>query len=401
MRDITRRLCLVFLLFSLCFSAAIDSSSQSKLGEDGHGLPPQNLHQEDANELFDPTLPVPKSDSQKIDDIPTKESINSEKEQSESESDSPADDKLDEDVLPQSPENDKEISTESVNATEKTNMNELSTVPGDEENIRDENSNNDDTSQDANLAKDNSEDKDIVDVPDKTDSDKPETGDNENPEDHEKTAGESKTAEDSKNLDKAKDIDDEKVSENEKQSEGKTDTEGNADSEENLESEVLDDETENVFEADETDEYDPNEELSENQYVESQDEFVEEEKDEEEVTSENLEIVTDRFGREMGRESSPTQKFFGVSSTVHFINVLFFKQFPHRYSFKLVAIIVMAMMLVYFLKFQSPRLEKDETRYQPLNDVEDSPEHVRMSLINGATDDADEDDEEDEVWKWS
>ncbi len=57
----------------------------------------------------------------------------------------------------------------------------------------------------------------------------------------------------------------------------------------------------------------------------------------------------------------------------------------------------MASMLVYFLKFQSPRLEKDETRYQPLNDVDDSPEHVRMSLINGATDDVD--DEEDEVWK--
>ena len=69
------------------------------------------------------------------------------------------------------------------------------------------------------------------------------------------------------------------------------------------------------------------------------------------------------------------------------------------FKIKLVAIIVMASMLVYFLKFQSPRLEKNETRYQPLNDVDDSPEHVRMSLINGATDDADDDDEEDEVWK--
>ena len=60
----------------------------------------------------------------------------------------------------------------------------------------------------------------------------------------------------------------------------------------------------------------------------------------------------------------------------------------------------MASMLVYFLKIQRPRSEKDETRYQPLNSVDDSPEHVRMSLINGGTGDGDDDDEEeDEVWK--
>ena len=62
----------------------------------------------------------------------------------------------------------------------------------------------------------------------------------------------------------------------------------------------------------------------------------------------------------------------------------------------------MASMLVYFLKFQRPSLEKrDETRYQPLNNVDDSPEHVRMSLLNGGSGDADDfdDEEEDEVWK--
>jgi len=65
MRDITRRLCLIFFLFSCCFSAAIDSPSESKhlLGQDGHGVPPKNLHQEDENELYDDSLTAAKSTS--------------------------------------------------------------------------------------------------------------------------------------------------------------------------------------------------------------------------------------------------------------------------------------------------------------------------------------------------
>jgi len=297
----------------------------------------------------------------------------------------------DKDVLPQSSESDVETTVEDVITTEKSNSNEQSTVPGAEENIRDENSNNEDANEDDILAQDkitdeNGDEKDIIGVTNENGSDKPKIDSNEN---QEKTPDESETGENSKDLDQPKAVEGENVIVDGKDAEDNKATEDNAETEENAET---DDNAENEEEAednveaytesdiDSSDEYDPNEENLENQYVESQDDY-ENEGDEEEIdgqTTENPETMTDRFGREMGRESSPMQKFVG-----------------------LVAIIVMASMLVYFLKFQTPRLEKDETRYQPLNDVDDSPEHVHMSLINGTTDDADDDDEEDEVWKWS
>ncbi|CAG5097408.1 Oidioi.mRNA.OKI2018_I69.XSR.g15064.t1.cds [Oikopleura dioica] len=403
MRNNLHTFCLIFISSFLISSAQANPLSEKRplLGEDEHGLPPKNL--QDENEIYDPNLlhteksPVDSPETSNS-EVPPAENPEQSKELTD-EAHSPDNDLSTNGLVPQAPGSDNvdddHSNQKSIDYPESEPQGSNLDPQESKTDESDDKQNSPPNEEPTKVEKtDESEEEDTSTLPpSEINEEDIKTEDSELLEDNTETT----TGGDVEEFEEHEPLPTEESMNGEDDDEGKLDDEESDTEEEGDPQEDPVDDEEDIQDdpEDDIDEDEEESEYTENEYEEDEDEeqtFLEDDATSEsdhygEVIGSNEEVKEDYVGHELRNEinddrfSPPAQKLFG-----------------------LVAIIVMASMLVYFLKFQRPSLEKKgETRYQPLNNVDDSPEHVRMSLLNGASGDADDfdDEEEDEVWKWS